>query len=194
MANVNAPRGFKPVKLVTNEPYNGGYATYRIASGYASNIFSGDVVKMITSGYINVAAPGDQMRGVAVGFRWINAAGSPVVFPFWPAGTVTLAGQDAQVFVIDDPNMVFEAVLGNSTSAPAISNIGKTYQSYTGSGGGSLGSGLSAEGADFTTLATSAQQWRLLDFVQRVDNDPTSAYSRGLFTPALHDLRVNTGI
>lgn len=194
MANSNTPFGFKPVKLMSNEPYNGGFSTYKIASGYATNIFAGDVVKLLTTGYINLAAPADQMRGVAVGFRWINAAGAPVVSAYWPASTVTKGSQDAEIFVIDDPNMVFEAVFTNSTTAPVTADIGATFASFTGPAGGNFSSGLSAEGIDYSTNAATAQQWRCVSFVQRPDNDLTSAYSRAWFTPALHDFRVNTGI
>ena len=192
MSNVNSPKGFKPLRYSDGRPYNGAVNPYRLASGYATNIFQGDVVSFVAAGVINKAAAGTQMRGVVVGFNWISAAGVPMVQNWWPASTVTLAGQNAVAFVIDDPNVIFEAVFTNSTSVPAQANMGYNFNLYD--SGGSTGSGLSGEGVDFTTATTSAAQFQFLEFLQRADNDPTSAYSRGQFLPKSHDFRVLTGI
>ena len=192
MSNPNTPRGFKPLKYSDNRPYSGGMNTYRLPSGYATNIFAGDVVKLISTGYLAKAAAGDQMRGIAAGFKYVSAAGLWVTVPNWLASTVTMGAQDVQVMVIDDPNVVFEAVFTNSASVPAVSNIGDNFNLYD--SGGSTLTGLSGEGIDLTTATVSAAQFNFLDFVQRADNDPTSAYSRGLFIPKSHDFRVTTGI
>lgn len=192
MANVNAARGFKPVRYVDGRPFNGAVNAYRLNSGYATNLFVGDVVKLLTTGYLAKAAAGDQMRGVVVGFNWVLATGVPQTIRYWAASGVTLASQDVEVLVADDPGLVYEAVFTNSASVPAVADIGATFNLID--NGGSTASGLSGEGIDYTTLNTTAQQFRFLDFVKRVDNDTASANSRGLFAPALHDLRVNTGI
>jgi hypothetical protein len=197
MPNVNVPTGFKNVKLQSNEPYNGGIASvpsYRIASGYGTSIFAGDVVKMLATGYINLAAPTDQMRGVAIGFKWVDPTGLPKVSSFWPAGTVTKNGADAEIMLYDDPNIIYEGTFGNSSSVPTAADIGNTFASFTSAAGGNQASGLSGMGVDYSTVNTTAQHWRFVGFVPRPDNDTASAYSRGWFTPALHDFRVNTGI
>jgi hypothetical protein len=192
MANSNTPRGFKPAVDNDFRPFNGGTRWYQLPSNFATAIYAGDVVKFLTTGYLAKAVAGDQMRGVVAGFRWTAATGIPVVGVYLPANTVTLNGADIQVQVYDDPNMVFEAVFTNSTSVPAFADKGATFNLID--TGGSAASGLSGEGIDYTTLNTTAQQFRFMDFVQRPDNDVTSANSRGLFAPALHDFRVNTGI
>ena len=192
MSNVNAPRGFKPLKYVDNRPFNGATTWYVLPTAYNTNVFAGDVVKFLTTGYLAKAVAGDQMRGVVAGFRWTNYANIPVVSQYLPANTATINGSDIQVEVYDDAGLVFEAVFTNSTSVVPVTAKGKTFNLID--NGGSPGSGLSGEGIDFTTLATTAQQFRMLDFVQRVDNDTTTANARGLFVPALHDFRVNTGI
>lgn len=192
MPNVNTPRGFKPTRMQSGAPWNGSLTSYRLANAYATAIYTGDVVKFVTSGVVQKASPGDQMRGVAMGFQWVGTDGVPRYSPYWPASTAVLGSGYANVLVVDDPNVVFEANFTNSASVPAIADMGANFDLYD--AGGSAASGLSGEGIDFTTLATTAKQFRFMDFVQRADNDTAAAYSRGIFAPALHDFRVNTGI
>lgn len=196
MPNIDAPRGFQPVMSVGGSAaWNGATNAYRIASGYATNIFTNDPVILLTTGYINIAAAASQIRGVATGFYWVGANGIPNYSPYWPAGTVTQGAKDATVYVVDDPNTVFMAKFTGAATNPTVAAIGATFASTIGTG--IIASGLSTSGANITTLNTTAQPWRFVDFVQRPDNDvaaATSAYAMGLFMPALHDLRVNTGI
>lgn len=190
--NPNTPMGFKPSSYVGSAQYNGGTRAYKVASGYASNIFSGDVVKLLTTGYINVCAAAQAMRGIAVGFVWTATDGALKNSPYWPSGTVTLGGQDATCFVIDDPGVIVEAQFTNSTSVPATADIGALFDLFAGTG--NTATGLSTMGVDYTTLATSLKQWRYLGPVARPDNDTTGAYQRGYFLAVNHDFRLQAGI
>lgn len=192
MANENTPRGFKPMRMQGGAVWNGSLTPYRLASAYGTAIYTGDVVKLVTAGTIQKAAAAEQMRGVVMGFQWVGADGIPVYSQYWPAGTVTLGSNPATALVVDDPDVLFEAVFTNSSSVPSIAAIGANFDLYD--AGGSAATGISGEGIDFTTLTTSAAQFRFMDFVARPDNDVAAAYSRGIFAPALHDFRVNTGI
>lgn len=192
MSNTNSPRGFKPIGKVGGATYNGAVTPYRIASAYNTAIYAGDAVKLLSTGYINKAAAGDQIRGIVVGFEWTGSDGIPRKQNYWPASTATLASQDAIAYVIDDPEVEFEAVFTNSTSTPAVADIGALFDLYD--AGGSASTGISGEGIDYTTLATTTKVFRFQRFVPRADNDTASAYSRGVFVAALHDYRVNTGI
>jgi hypothetical protein len=195
MPNVNSPKGFKPAMMAGGAPWNGAMTRYRLNSGYGTSIFTGDVVKLLSTGYLAKAAATEQMRGVAMGFKWVGADGVPRIQPYWPASTVTLGATDVEVLVVDDPNVIFETQFGGATTDAAISQIGAIFE--LGDAGGSTATGLSGEYADITTLKTTAGQFRLMDFVQRPDNDlraSNAAYARVLVAPALHDLRVNTGI
>jgi hypothetical protein len=192
MANTNAPFGFKPARNAYGAPYNGSLSTYKLNSGYGTAIYPGDAVKLLTTGYLAKAAAGDTIAGIAVGFSWVQASGQPNTQRYWPASTTTLNSADAQVQVIDDPNVIFEVQFGNSTSVPATADIGALFDLYD--AGGSATNASSGEGIDYTTLATSGKGFRFVGFVPRVDNDLTSAYSRGLFAPVLHAARVQTGI
>ncbi len=47
---VSAPYGFKPVNRIDGMPYAGATRLMTIASGYAANIFNGDLVELVTVG------------------------------------------------------------------------------------------------------------------------------------------------
>jgi hypothetical protein len=192
MPNLDTPRGFKPTRMVTGQPYSGAMTPYKIASGYATAIYSGDMVKLVTAGTIEKAAVTEQIRGVAHGFKWVQADGVVRISPYWPAGTVTLGAQPAEAYIVDDPEVVFEASFTGAATVPTIALIGSTFDAVD--AGGSAASGLSGQGIGIGTTAATAKPWRFFEFVERPDNDQAAAYARGLFVPALHDLRVNTGI
>ena len=194
MSNINAPRGFKPLRYVDGRPFSGATgASYHLPSGYGTAIAAGDVVKLLTTGYLAKANPGDQMRGVVLGFRYVDPVNQlPRFVSYWPAGQVTMNGQDAIVEVADDAGLVFEAVFTNSAAVPALGQTGKLFNLID--TGIQAGPQLSGEGIDLTTQSTVTGQFRALQAVGRADNDTTSAYQRWEFVPALHDFRVNTGV
>ncbi len=193
MPNQNTPRGFKPLRYNDGRPYSGAVNTYRLPSGYATNLFAGDVVKELTTGYLAKALPGDQMRGIVAGFSYVDAANQlPRYTSLFPAGLATFAGADVLVAVIDDPGVVFEAVFTNSATVPGIAQAGKLFNLYD--AGGTVATQISGEGIDLSTQSTAAGQFRAMRAVQRVDNDPLSAYQRWEFTPASQDFRVNSGV
>lgn len=166
---------------------------YQVASGYATSMFENDPVKLLTSGTIAKAVTSDQIRGVVKGFKWVDAvSGRSVVSPFFPAGTVPRAGTLITAMVIDGPNTIFEAQFTNSSAVPTQIDVGATFSTFD--VGGNPASGLSGAGVDYSTMGTGAAPWRFLAFSTNPANDPTSANSYGLFAPALHDFRVNTGI
>lgn len=192
MPNPSTAQGIKPVRHNASDAgFNGSQTAYQIASGYATTISTYDVVKYLTTGFINRAAAGDQMRGVAVGFRWREPGGAIRISNQWPGGTVTFQGEPATVYVVDDPNTEFQARFAGATVVTQA-DTGQLYNIST-TAGSSL-TGMGAEGIDSTTGSTSAGQFRFLGFANIPNNDTASAYAVGRFAPALHDFRVNTGI
>lgn len=192
MPNVIAPRGFKSVRLFDGSPHSGAINTYRLPSGYATNLFVGDAVKLLSTGYVAKAAPGDQFRGIVAGFRFVQAGQPLNTLRYFAAGTTSVGGQDIEVQVIDDPRVLFEAQFVNSASVPAVADIGACFN--LADLGGNAATAQSGEGIDYSTSTAGAAQFRLVEFVRRPDNDTASANSRGLFAPVLHDYRVNAGI
>ena len=56
MANVDAPNGAKPVRHLTGVVIRA--REWKIASGSSTSIFTGDFVKLLGTGYIDIAAAG----------------------------------------------------------------------------------------------------------------------------------------
>lgn len=52
MASTAAAFGLKPVNLIGGQPYAGSTRQIKIASGYSTNIFNGDVVKLVSAGTV----------------------------------------------------------------------------------------------------------------------------------------------
>ena len=139
---VSAPYGLKPVNLIGGQVYAGSTRLIPIASGYATNIFYGDVVKVASTGTIQkdtgtstVAANG--VAGIFMGCTYTNpSTKQPVWSQYWPASTVA---SDAQAYVVDDPDVLFKVAAVSSgttvafygqtvigSNAPLVQNSGST--------------------------------------------------------------------
>ena len=151
MANQNAAFGLKPNSKLGSNVNSEGTTEYSIASGASGNIFSGDPVKMASTGTILVAAAGDQLLGVFRGCRYTDSSGEVIYSSYWPNGTVS---SDAVAFVVDDPNALFEvqsAATGSVVQTVVGNNADIVYAA------GSTTDGQSAVTISGTTAATSAQ-------------------------------------
>ena len=164
MANKNAPFGLRPVGILGSGDNTQGTTEYKIASGASGNIFSGDLVKMASTGTILVAAAGDQALGVFRGCKYTDSNGDVIYSAYWPNGTVT---SDAVAFVVDDPNALFEvqsAATGSVVQTVVGNNADIVYST------GSTQTGVSAVKISGTTAATSAQL-RIVGFTGDPDNN-----------------------
>jgi hypothetical protein len=124
---VAAPYGLIPVNLIGGQVFAGSTRYFPIASGYATDIGFGDLVKL-ASGTINkdtgttTATP----VGVFMGCTYTNPSTKQKLFAQnWPASTVA---SDAQAIVCDDPNALFKAALVSGTTVIA----GYSYASLVG--------------------------------------------------------------
>jgi hypothetical protein len=116
---VSKPYGLQPINLIGGQVFAGSTRQLKIASGYAANIFAGDVVKLVNTGVIEkdtgttTATP----VGVFVGCQFTNPSTKQIQFQqYWPTGTVAA---DAVAFVVDDPDVLFKvaAVSADTTVA-----------------------------------------------------------------------------
>lgn len=134
MANIDGAFGAKPVRhlsggtIRTNE--------YKIASGTSSNIFTGDFVKLLATGYIDVAAAGERLLGVFAGCKFTNAAGEVVFARYFPTGQTTLGSGDVTAFIYDDPNIIFSI---QSAGSADFADIGNKADHVAGAGSTSTG-------------------------------------------------------
>jgi hypothetical protein len=103
MSATKALFGFKPSRIRGSGPNSTGATEYRVSTGYASNIFYGDLVRNV-NGYVQVISSlTDMTAGVFVGVRYV-ADGKPFWSKYWPANTSV---SEAWAQVIDDPVATF---------------------------------------------------------------------------------------
>jgi len=137
---ISAPYGLKPVNEIGGLPYAGSTRMVPIATGYAANIFYGDVVKFsagtaIQDTYTPATAPTAPIPGVIgifVGCEYtLPATNQRIRAQYWPTGTVA---NDAVAYVIDDPRTVFKAVVGSQATSLSntSSGIGAMSQQFVG--------------------------------------------------------------
>ena len=105
MANIDAAFGAKPIRHLTGGVIRAN--EWKIIKEYGANVFTGDFVKLVTAGYINVAAAGDRLLGVFAGCKYTASNGEIIFKRYWPTGTATLSDGDVTAYVYDDPNIVF---------------------------------------------------------------------------------------
>ena len=161
MANINAKFGLRPIGKLGSSVNNTGTTEYDILTGTTGSIFSGDPVKMVSTGGIAVAAAGDLLLGVFQGCKFTNSSGEVIFSPFWPTLT---ASSDAVAFVVDDPDATFEiqsAATGSVVQTVVGLNADIVYTA------GSTVNGRS--NVDLSgTMATGTAQCRIIGF----SNDP----------------------
>lgn len=139
MANFAAPYGLRPINLIGGQVFSGSTRQISVASGYAANIFFGDIVAIAASGTIvkvtNVGSAADQFPAGVVGvFLGCTYTDSVLKYKlnaqYWPSGTVA---SDAMAYVCDDPDALFQ-IQGSATVAqsslglnfPVVQNLGST--------------------------------------------------------------------
>jgi hypothetical protein len=124
---VSAPYGLKPVNLIGGQVFAGATRQMEIASGYATNIFYGDLVKRISDGTIEkdtgttTATP----CGVFLGVSFTNGStGQIQQQQFYPASTSIKSGTKIFAVVADDPDTLFQVAVVSGTTV--ITGVGIT--------------------------------------------------------------------
>ena len=124
---VSAPYGLKPINLIGGQVFSGSTRLMEIASGYATNIFYGDLVKRISDGTIQkdtgttTATP----VGVFLGVSFTNGStGQIQQQQFYPASTSIKSGTKIFAVVADDPDTLFQVAVVSGTTV--ITGVGIT--------------------------------------------------------------------
>jgi hypothetical protein len=124
---VSAPYGLKPVNLIGGQVFAGSTRLMEIASGYATGIFYGDLVKRVADGTIEkdtgttTATP----CGVFLGVQFTNSSTGQVQHQqFYPASQAVKAGTQIFAVVADDPDTLFQVASCSGTTV--IAAIGKS--------------------------------------------------------------------
>jgi len=121
---VSAPYGLKPVNLIGGQVYAGSTRQIPIASGYATSIFNGDVVKLSSDGVL-VKETGTTTAtpvGVFMGVSYTDPVLKYKIFSqYYPADTVA---SDIVAYVVDDPDALFKVAVVSGTTV--IAGVGRT--------------------------------------------------------------------
>lgn len=141
-----------------------------ILSGYASDIFTGQPVKMGTNGTIEAAAAGDAFIGVFAGCQYLpTGAQRPVISPSWPANA---AGTDIIAYYTMDPYLVYEIQADGSITQAEVGQ-----QANFTNAGSSNGLGYSTATIDAATASSGNYQLRIIGIANGIDNASGDAYT-----------------
>ena len=167
---VSAPYGLKPVNLIGGQVFAGSTRLMQIASGYATNIFYGDLVKRISDGTIEkdtgttTATP----CGIFLGVQFTNGStGQVQQQQYYPASQAIKSGTQIFAVVADDPDTLFQvAVVSGTTviSGVGISAIGNNATLVQNAG--STTSGNSAVAILDSTGTSGSLPIRIIDVVR----------------------------
>ena len=183
MANLDAPAGAKPFRHLSGGMIRA--SEYKIASGTSSNIFTGDFVKLLATGYIDVASAGNRILGVFAGVKYTASDGEVVYKKYFPTGTTTLGSADVTAYVYDDPNITYRI---QSAGSADFTDIGNLADHVAGSGSTTTGqSGHEVSG----TTGTGTAGLRILRLIDDPDN---SAGTNGELEVAIYEHELNQHI
>jgi len=121
---VSAPYGLKPINLIGGQVFAGQTRQFQIASAYNTNIFNGDVVKIVSGGTIekDTGTTAATPVGIFIGCSYVNAQGQTIYQQYFPANTAAPTGTVITAYVADDPDQLFKAVLVTGTTADNTSS------------------------------------------------------------------------
>ena len=194
MATTATPYGLKAVNHVGGTPYAGSTRLLPIASGYASNLFNGQVVQIATGGTVELVTTfGEGVVGVFVGCTYTDPSTQQLTFNNkWPTGTVAA---DAKAYIVDDPDVIYMAQAdGSVTQADLGQNSDFAAPQSTSTG--VLINGNSTSAVESTTAATATLPFRIVDFVDSPTSTVGDAFTDVLikFNAGIHSYNNPTGI
>jgi hypothetical protein len=201
MSTIASPYGLKPVNLIGGLPYAGAVRQIKIASGYASNLFNGQIVSIVTAGTVQLVTTDGSAGtpfpagtiGVFVGCSYTSPVTSQKLFDQkWLSGTVAA---DAVAYVVDDPNALFQVQsAGSLVQADLGANV--ALAAVQSSSTGSVLTGNSNSAVSATTATTTGIAFRIVDFVNGPFSTVGDAFTDVLvkFNPASHSYSNATGI
>jgi hypothetical protein len=149
MANTNAPFGFRQYSGTGSAPTYEQVVMY-IASANTTDIFFGDPVVPLNTGYITQATSNSvQIAGIFVGCKYLSTSQKRTVWSnYWPGSD---ASSDVEAYVVNDPNAKF--VAQSDATGIAFADINANIGFAIGSG--NTATGISGASLDTSTLNTT---------------------------------------
>ena len=187
MSNTFAPFGFSQVGGNAGAAPNFEQASYPIVYNDANKIYTGDPVKILSTGYIAAWTAGtevSQLFGIFAGCQYLSTSQSRVVWsPYWPGADVASGAQSSVVgYVVpvspgSAPRFLVQTG-DSSTTAVAVTqaDVGQNYDVAMGTG--NTLNGRSGAYLYISTAATTATlPFRLIGLYHGVGNgsDATTA-------------------
>lgn len=203
MATTAAPYGLRPVKRADGTPYAGATSQYLIdPAGEATNLFYGQVVIIGADGYIALATgtgadltsnsisgtSGVGAIGVFVGCEYVNSSGQTVQAQYYPSGTAN--GGPIKAYVVDDPNVLFQAQL-DGTGAQTVIGTNTFFATAQSTSTGSTTTGNSTSALD-ATVQTAAAAFRIVAHVSPASDAFPDVLVK--FNPGAHQMTNNVGL
>ena len=195
-----AAYGLKPVKRADGMPYAGAVTHYKIdPAGEATNLFYGQVVILGADGYValatasgadattnNLGGSGVGALGVFVGCEYTNDQGQRIQSQYYPSGTAN--GGDIVAYVVDDPNVLFQAEL-DATAEQTMVGTNTTFAAVQSTSTGSTSTGVSSSQLD-ATVATTAKAFKIVGL--NADESTTAVLVK--FNPSFHRYTSDVGL
>ena len=206
MASTATPYGLRPIRRADGMPYAGANSMYLIdPAGEGTNLFYGQVVHLGTDGYItlstatgadgttNALPTGTNLTGslgVFVGCEYVNAQGQLVHSQYYPSGYVAPTGTAIKAYVIDDPNVLFQAQL-DGTGVQTIIGSNTFFAAVQSTSTGSTTTGVSTSALESTVVQTTAA-FRIVAHVSPTSDAFVDVLVK--FNPGYHSLNQAVGL
>ena len=170
MSNQDASFGLRPVRTsISSQQQN----RYRIASGYATAIYQGDLVAMVTGGGIERVAAGGSglILGVFNGCQYTDpTSGKPTWSNYYPG---SVSASDIMATIIDSPDATFEI---QADAAFPVADLAGNFDIVDQSPVGDTTSGTSRMELAVSTGATTATlPLKAIDISQDPENSDVSS-------------------
>jgi hypothetical protein len=174
MSGTAHPYGAVPIGTLSSAgSFTGRTRQIGIASGFATSIFYGDFVKLVTTGVVELDTGTATLTpvGIFLGCSYTDPNSSQKVFTqHWTASVVA---SDAVAYILDDPFVLFQmqgdatlAVTARGANASVVQTAGNTTF------------GKSKNAFDSSSInSTNTLPLRLIDFVDGPDSAIGDAYT-----------------
>lgn len=196
MSSTAFPFGMVPTQQLAAGYNTQGFNAYAIEDGEATAIFYGDVVELLTTGYIekDVGTATLTPIGVFVGASYVDPSIKYFLnSQYWPAATTTSVTTGAGRplgYVVDDPNAVFMIQADDTLTQAAIGANAAIVQTAGTAAIGKSRNALDASSVD----TTSTLPLRIVGLADLPDNAWGDAFPIVLVKFNNHQLTTTTGI
>lgn len=197
MATTSNPYGLRPLNKLGGTSYAGATIQLPIASGYATDIFFGDIVAVVGAGTIEkMGAVGTNAAqftagtiGVFMGVSYTDSTQGFIQRQYYPASTVA---SDIQAYIVDDPTVRFQIQADGQVPQTDLHQNMAINQTA-----GSTSTGNSAISLDIATKnTTDTIAFKIVGFVDAPGSTVNDAFTDVIvkFNPKSHSMTNGTGI